>query len=158
MNLINFLFLHFWSVVKYFHKKEKEKKKGKKGGKKIRQHGLTFDSLCFQKKMVDFSRFHVSAKKIAGWAESGLALNWQDSVGKCYNKVSLLFHWFFAFVEHAYHFIPPFVQGLPLFYCFERIFILFIKRIPGIFDLHRIILSLTLTCNFLFLPIPLYFY
>lgn len=117
-----------------------------------------FDSLCFQKKMVDFSRFHVSAKKIAGWAESGLALNWQDSVGKCYNKVSLLFHWFFAFVEHAYHFIPPFVQGLLLFYCFERIFILFIKHIPGIFDLHRIILSLTLTCNFLFLPIPLYFY
>lgn len=49
MNLINFLFLHFWSVVKYFHKKEK-KKKGKKGGKKIRQHRLTFDSLCFQKK------------------------------------------------------------------------------------------------------------
>lgn len=128
----------------------RKKKKGKKKrGKKFANMDLPSIFFVFKKKKKNgrfftFSRF---GKKIAGWAESGLALNWQDSVGKCYNKVSLLFHWSFAFVEHAYHFIPPFIQGLSLFYCFERIFILFIKHIPRLFDLHRIILSLTLTCN-----------
>lgn len=50
MNLINFLFLHFWSVVKYFHKKEKEKKKEKKGGKKFANMDLPSILFVFKKK------------------------------------------------------------------------------------------------------------
>lgn len=49
MNLINFLFLHFWSVVKYFHKKRKEKK-GKKGGKKFANIDLPSILFVFKKK------------------------------------------------------------------------------------------------------------
>lgn len=57
MNLINFLFLHFWSVVKYFHKKEKEKKKEKKGGKKFANMDLPSILFVFKKK---WWIFHVS--------------------------------------------------------------------------------------------------